>query len=126
MSATAEAIVKPVFDIEAVRRDFPILARQVHGKPLVFLDSAASAQKPVQVMDAERHIYEHEYANVHRGIHYLSQVCTDRMEAARETVRAFLNEAVEELRDDALADAFRARIEGWVEARYENEGEKVA
>jgi cysteine desulfurase/selenocysteine lyase len=91
MSATAEAIVKPVFDVEAVRRDFPILSRQVHGKPLVFLDSAASAQKPVQVMDAERHIYEHEYANVHRGIHYLSQICTDRMEAARETVRAFLN-----------------------------------
>ncbi len=91
MSATAEAIIKPVFDVEAVRRDFPILSRQVHGKPLVFLDSAASAQKPVQVMDAERHIYEHEYANVHRGIHYLSQICTDRMEAARETVRAFLN-----------------------------------
>jgi cysteine desulfurase/selenocysteine lyase len=91
MSVTAEAIVKPVFDVEAVRRDFPILARQVHGKPLVFLDSAASAQKPVQVMDAERHIYEHEYANVHRGIHYLSQICTDRMEAAREKVRAFVN-----------------------------------
>jgi cysteine desulfurase/selenocysteine lyase len=91
MSAMAEAVVKPAFDVDAVRRDFPILSREVHGKPLVFLDSAASAQKPRQVMDAERYIYEHEYANVHRGIHYLSQICTDRMEAAREKVRAFLN-----------------------------------
>jgi cysteine desulfurase/selenocysteine lyase len=91
MNQTAEAIVKPVFDVEAVRRDFPILSREVHGKPLVFLDSAASAQKPRQVIDAERHIYEHEYANVHRGIHYLSQVATDRMESARDKIRAFLN-----------------------------------
>ena len=91
MNATAEALVNPVFDVEAVRRDFPILKREIHGKPLVFLDSAASAQKPRQVLDAERHIYEHEYANVHRGIYYLSQIATDRMEAAREKVRAFLN-----------------------------------
>ena len=91
MNATAEALVNPVFDVEAVRRDFPILMREIHGKPLVFLDSAASAQKPRQVLDAERHIYEHEYANVHRGIYYLSQIATDRMEAAREKVRAFLN-----------------------------------
>lgn len=92
MKAEAEIVAQaPVLDVEAVRRDFPILSREVHGKRLVFLDSAASAQKPRQVMDAERHIYEHEYANVHRGIHYLSQVCTDRMEAARETVRRFVN-----------------------------------
>lgn len=93
MSAQADIVERVAFDVEAVRRDFPILSREVHGKPLVFLDSAASAQKPRQVLDAERHIYEHEYANVHRGIHYLSQVCTDRMEAARETVRGFLNAA---------------------------------
>lgn len=91
MNATAEAILKPVFDVEAVRRDFPILTREIHGKPLVFLDSAASAQKPRQVIEAERYIYENEYANVHRGIHYLSQICTDRMETARDKVRAFLN-----------------------------------
>lgn len=94
MRAEAETIgPATVFDVEAVRRDFPILSRSVHGKPLVFLDSAASAQKPRQVIDAERHVYEHEYANVHRGIYYLSQVATDRMEAARETVRVFLNAA---------------------------------
>lgn len=91
MSAIAEAMTSPVFDVEAVRRDFPILTREIHGKPLVFLDSAASAQKPRQVIDAERYIYENEYANVHRGIHYLSQICTDRMEAAREKIRVFLN-----------------------------------
>lgn len=91
MSAIAEATTSPVFDVEAARRDFPILTREIHGKPLVFLDSAASAQKPRQVIDAERYIYENEYANVHRGIHYLSQICTDRMEAAREKIRVFLN-----------------------------------
>ena len=91
MSAQAEILERVGYDIDAVRRDFPILSREVHGKPLVFLDSAASAQKPRQVMDAERTIYEREYANVHRGIHYLSQICTDRMESARETVRGFLN-----------------------------------
>ncbi|MCK4868153.1 MAG: aminotransferase class V-fold PLP-dependent enzyme, partial [Alphaproteobacteria bacterium] len=84
-------MTSPVFDVEAIRRDFPILTREIHGKPLVFLDSAASAQKPRQVIDAERYIYENEYANVHRGIHYLSQICTDRMEAAREKIRVFLN-----------------------------------
>ncbi|MDH3229136.1 MAG: cysteine desulfurase [Alphaproteobacteria bacterium] len=93
MNAQADIVERIGFDVDAVRRDFPILSREVHGKKLVFLDSAASAQKPRQVLDAERHIYEHEYANVHRGIHYLSQVCTDRMEAAREKVRAFLNAA---------------------------------
>lgn len=91
MSSIAEAMTSPVFDVEAARRDFPILTREIHGKPLVFLDSAASAQKPRQVIDAERYIYENEYANVHRGIHYLSQICTDRMEAAREKIRVFLN-----------------------------------
>jgi cysteine desulfurase/selenocysteine lyase len=91
MNATAEAMVKPAFDVEAVRRDFPILAREVHGKPLVFLDSAASAQKPRRVIDAIKYVYENEYANVHRGIHWMSERATDRMEAARETVRRFLN-----------------------------------
>jgi cysteine desulfurase/selenocysteine lyase len=91
MNATAEAMVKPVFDVEAVRRDFPILSQSVHGKPLVFLDSAASAQKPRQVIDAIKYVYENEYANVHRGIHWMSERATDRMEAARETVRRFLN-----------------------------------
>jgi cysteine desulfurase/selenocysteine lyase len=91
MSVQPDILERATFDVEAVRRDFPILSREVHGLPLVFLDSAASAQKPRQVLDAERRIYEHEYANVHRGLHYLSQICTDRMESARETVRAYVN-----------------------------------
>ncbi len=78
-------------DVEAIRRDFPILATQVHGKPLVYLDNGASAQKPQCVIDAVANAYAHEYANVHRGLHHLSNLATERFEAARETVRAFLN-----------------------------------
>jgi cysteine desulfurase / selenocysteine lyase len=79
------------YDVEAIRRDFPILSRQVHGKPLVYLDSAASAQKPQAVIDSEIGAYSHTYANVHRGLHFLSNAATDAYEAAREKVRAFLN-----------------------------------
>lgn len=79
------------FDIESVRADFPILARTVHDKPLIYLDSAASAQKPRAVIDAIRYQYENEYANVHRGAYYLSETLTSKYEAARETVRAFIN-----------------------------------
>ncbi|MFZ2101104.1 MAG: aminotransferase class V-fold PLP-dependent enzyme, partial [Oricola sp.] len=60
----------PGYDVEAIRADFPILARQVHGKPLVYLDNGASAQKPRQVIDAVTYAYENEYANVHRGLHF--------------------------------------------------------
>ena len=74
-------------------RTFPILSREVYGKPLVYLDSAASAQKPRQVLDAMRDFASSEYANVHRGVHYLSAAATERYEAARETVRRFLNAA---------------------------------
>ena len=79
------------FDVTRIRQDFPILARGVHGKRLVFLDSAASAQKPQIVIDAERRVYEAEYANVHRGVYWLSQRATDAFEAAREKVRQLLN-----------------------------------
>jgi cysteine desulfurase/selenocysteine lyase len=79
------------YDVEAIRRDFPILAEKVHGKPLVYLDNGASAQKPQLVIDAISHAYSHEYANVHRGLHYLSNAATDAYEAAREKVRRFLN-----------------------------------
>ncbi|MCB1382455.1 MAG: cysteine desulfurase [Notoacmeibacter sp.] len=79
------------YDVEAVRRDFPILSRQVHGKPLVYLDNGASAQKPQAVIDAVTHAYSNEYANVHRGLHFLSNAATDAYEAAREKARAFLN-----------------------------------
>lgn len=79
------------YDVDAVRRDFPILSREVHGKPLVYLDNGASAQKPQAVIDAISHAYANEYANVHRGLHFLSNAATDAYEAARETVRDFLN-----------------------------------
>ncbi len=79
------------FDIDRVRGDFPILDREVYGKPLVYLDNAASAQKPRQVVDAMREAMESEYANVHRGLHYLSNTATQNFEDAREKVRAFLN-----------------------------------
>ena len=79
------------YDVEAIRRDFPILAREVYGKPLVYLDNGASAQKPQAVLDAVTHAYSNEYANVHRGLHFLSNAATDAYEKARETVRRFLN-----------------------------------
>ncbi|MGC6472229.1 MAG: cysteine desulfurase [Parvibaculales bacterium] len=78
-------------DIDAVRGDFPILATEVYGKPLVYLDNAASAQKPRQVIDTMTDVLESGYANVHRGLHYLSNKATDSFEAARESARAFLN-----------------------------------
>jgi len=77
-------------DVEAVRKDFPVLAREVHGHPLVFLDSAASSQKPRQVLEAERVFVEEHYANVHRGVHTLSQEATDAYEGARATVAGFI------------------------------------
>ena len=78
-------------DIARIRNDFPILSRHVYGKPLVFLDSAASAQKPRAVIDAETRVYEEEYANVHRGVYYLSQAATEKFEASRARVRDFIN-----------------------------------
>ncbi len=79
------------FDVEKVRADFPILGLEVHGKPLTYLDNGASAQKPTAVLDRMMHAYTAEYANVHRGLHYLSNLATDAYEAARESVRRFLN-----------------------------------
>jgi cysteine desulfurase/selenocysteine lyase len=79
------------YDVEAIRRDFPILAREVYGKPLVYLDNGASAQKPQVVLDTIQHAYSQEYANVHRGLHFLSNAATDAYEKARESARRFLN-----------------------------------
>jgi cysteine desulfurase / selenocysteine lyase len=79
------------YDVEAIRADFPILKREVYGKPLTYLDNAASAQKPKAVIEAVAHAYEMEYANVHRGLHFLSNLATANYEKARETVRQFLN-----------------------------------
>ncbi len=79
-----------MFDVESIRRDFPILGREVYGKPLVYLDNAATTQKPQCVIDSISDAYRNVNANVHRGIHFLSQEATDMLEAARENVRSFI------------------------------------
>ena len=83
--------VSDMYDIKKVRADFPILSREVYGKSLVYLDNAATTQKPLMVLDAMRDEYLNVNANVHRGVHYLSQQATDLHEAAREKVRGFIN-----------------------------------
>ena len=85
-----------MYDVAAIRRDFPILSREVNGKPLVYLDNGASAQKPQVVIDAITNAYTNEYANVHRGLHYLSNLATDKYEAVRGKVASFLNAASED------------------------------
>jgi len=91
VATASDPAATPSYDVEAIRKDFPILSREVYGKPLVYLDNGASAQKPQAVIDAVTKAYSHEYANVHRGLHYLSNTATDNYEAAREKVRRFLN-----------------------------------
>jgi cysteine desulfurase/selenocysteine lyase len=92
MNAAVNAARRPSdFDVAAIRRDFPILHQKVNGKPLVYLDNAASSQRPKAVLDAISRYYEHDHANVHRGVHTLSQRATDAYEGARETVRRFIN-----------------------------------
>ncbi|GFE66608.1 cysteine desulfurase [Litoreibacter roseus] len=85
-----------MYDVNAVRADFPILSREVNGKPLVYLDNGASAQKPKVVIDAIAHAYSHEYSNVHRGLHYLSNVATEKYEGVRGKIAQFLNAASED------------------------------
>jgi cysteine desulfurase / selenocysteine lyase len=85
------AVTNGAYDVDRIREDFPILGMSVYGKPLVYLDNAASAQKPKAVLDRLHHAYTAEYANVHRGLHYLANAATEAYEGARERVRAFLN-----------------------------------
>ncbi len=85
------SMLAPAFDVERVRRDFPILSQSVHGKKLVFLDSAASAQKPRAVIDAMTHAMETQYANVHRGLHWMSERTSDAYEGVRDKVAGLLN-----------------------------------
>src|SRR5437660_12448042 len=85
------AVTNGSYDVASIREDFPILAMQVYGKPLVYLDNAASAQKPKAVLDRLHHAYTAEYANVHRGLHYLANAATEAYEDAREKVARFLN-----------------------------------
>src|SRR6185503_21044108 len=86
------------YDVEKVRGDFPALSLKVYDKPLVYLDNAASAQKPKAVLERIQRAYTEEYANVHRGLHYLANAATEAYEGARERVRAFLGaERAEEI-----------------------------
>src|ERR687896_1854051 len=81
----------PSFDVEKIRQDFPILKERVHGKPLVYLDNGATSQKPQVVIDALNRYYKSENSNIHRGVHYLSELATSSYEGAREKIRQFLN-----------------------------------
>jgi cysteine desulfurase / selenocysteine lyase len=90
------AVTNGAYDVTRIREDFPILAQPVYGKPLIYLDNAASAQKPQAVLDRLHRAYTSEYANVHRGLHYLANAATEAYEDAREKVRAFLNAARKE------------------------------
>src|SRR6201988_3617304 len=85
------AVSNGSYDVTRIREDFPILAMEIYGKPLVYLDNAASAQKPKAVLDCLPQAYTSEYANDHRGLHYLANAATEAYEEAREKVRAFLN-----------------------------------
>ncbi len=87
----ADMLTKKTFNIEAIREDFPILHTSVYGKSLVYLDNGATSQKPKQVIEALDHYYSAENSNVHRGVHYLSQLATDKYEAARKTIQTYIN-----------------------------------
>ncbi len=91
-----DAVTNGAYDVNRIRADFPILATQVYGKPLVYLDNAASAQKPLAVLDRLQRAYTTQYANVHRGLHYLANEATEAYEEAREKVAAYLNAARKE------------------------------
>ncbi|KGK79078.1 cysteine desulfurase [Thalassobacter stenotrophicus] len=103
------------YNIDAIRTDFPILSREVNGKPLVYLDNGASAQKPKVVIDAITQAYSHEYANVHRGLHYLSNLATDKYEAVRGKVAKFLGipDENEIVFTSGTTEAFNLVSYGW-------------
>lgn len=114
------------YDIEKIRSDFPALSLEVHGKPLVYLDNGASAQKPRQVIDTITRSYESEYANVHRGLHYLSNLATDNYEAARGTIQGFLNAEHEDeiIFTRGSTEALNLIAYGWAEPRIK-EGDEI-
>src|SRR5215831_18453071 len=89
----AAAATATAFDVEKVRRDFPVLHQKVHGKPLVYLDNAATTQKPLAVIASLEHYYRHDNSNIHRGVHALSERATEHYEKVRSAVQRFLNAA---------------------------------
>ena len=108
-----------MYDVGAVRRDFPILGREVHGRPLVYLDNGASAQKPQAVIDAVSRAYSMEYANVHRGLHYLSSIATEKYETVLNVTPQLKASTFD------LDDGFSTEIENFV-ATCLGEAESVA
>jgi cysteine desulfurase / selenocysteine lyase len=116
-----------MFDVTAIRKDFPILSRQVNGKPLVYLDNGASAQKPQVVIDAVTQAYSMEYANVHRGLHYLSNLATDKYEAVRGIIARFLNAPSEDdiVFTSGTTEAINLISYGWAAPRFQPGDEVV-
>jgi len=110
-----------MYDVEKTRADFPILSREVNGKPLVYLDNGASAQKPQVVIDAITTAYAHEYSNVHRGLHYLSNLATEKYEAVRGTVARFLGVADERqiVLNSGTTEGINMVAHGWAMPRME-------
>ncbi len=110
-----------MYDVEAIRADFPILSREVNGKPLVYLDNGASAQKPQVVIDAVTRAYAEEYANVHRGLHYLSNLATEKYESVRGTIARFLNAASEDeiVLNSGTTEGINMVAYGWAMPRME-------
>lgn len=115
------------YDIDRIRADFPILARKVNGKPLVYLDNGASAQKPRAVIDAVTRAYEQEYANVHRGLHTLSNIATEKYEAVRGTIARFLGAPSEEsiVMNSGTTEGINLVAYGWAMPRMETGDEIV-
>ena len=110
-----------MYDVTKVRAEFPILSRHVNGKPLVYLDNGASAQKPQVVIDAISHAYSHEYANVHRGLHYLSNLATDHYEAVRGKIARFLNAGSEHeiIMNSGTTEGINMVAYGWAMPRMQ-------
>ena len=116
-----------MLDVEMIRRDFPILSRQVNGKPLVYLDNGASAQKPQVVIDAISQAYSQEYANVHRGLHYLSNLATDNYERVRGIVARFLGAAGENeiIINSGATEGINMVAYGWAMTRMQADDEII-
>ncbi|GGA11872.1 cysteine desulfurase [Amylibacter cionae] len=110
-----------MYDIQKIRAEFPILKREVNGKPLVYLDNGASAQKPQVVIDAVTRGYAEDYANVHRGLHYLSNLSTEKYEAVRGTIKTFLNAAHEDeiLFNSGTTEGINLVSYGWAAPRLQ-------
>lgn len=116
-----------MFDVNAIRAEFPILSRQVNGKPLVYLDNGASSQKPQVVIDAITRAYSEEYANVHRGLHYLSNLATEKYEGVRGIVAKFLNAPSEDeiVMNTGTTEGINTVAYGWAMPRMEGGDEIV-